>query len=51
MKEFTEDIIDSLYKEDIEGLSNKEFLSEYKNRAFSWRGKNVLLRNINILED
>ncbi len=50
MKEFTEDIIDNLVKEDIENLSNKEFLSKYKNRAFSWRGKNVLLRNIDILE-
>ena len=46
MKEFTEDIIDTLTREDIENLSNKEFLSKYKNRAFSWRGKNVLLRNI-----
>ena len=50
MKEFTQSRINSLYAEDIENLSNKEFLSEYKNRAFSWRGKNVLLRNINILE-
>ncbi len=50
MKEFTEDMIYSLYMDDIENLSNKEFLSKYKNRAFSWRGKNVLLRNINILE-
>ena len=50
MKEFTEDMIDILERKDIENLSNKEFLSKYKNRAFSWRGKNVLLRNIDILE-
>ena len=50
MKEFTEDLIHSLNMGDIENLSNKEFLSKYKNRAFSWRGKNVLLRNINILK-
>ena len=50
MKEFTEDIINTLLKEDITALSNKEFLSKYKNRAFSWRGKNVLLRNIDILQ-
>ena len=50
MKEFTRDMIHTLYIDDIENLSNKEFLSKYKNRAFSWRGKNVLLRNINILQ-
>jgi len=50
MKEFTEDIIDSLSSSDIENLSNKEFLSKYKNRAFSWRGKVVLLRNIKLIE-
>lgn len=50
MKEFTEDIIDFLSSSDIENLSNKEFLSKYKNRAFSWRGKVVLLRNIKLIE-
>ena len=51
MKEFTEDIIDSLYLEDIENLSNREFMKKYGERAFSWRGKCVLLRNIEILEN
>ena len=51
MKEFTEDIIDSLYLEDIENLSNREFMKKYGDRAFSWRGKGVLLRNIEILEN
>ena len=50
MKEFTKDMIHSLSMGDIENLSNREFLSKYKNRAFSWRGKNVLTRNIDILE-
>lgn len=48
MHEFTVDLIHSLTKEDIENLSNKEFMRKYKNRAFSWRGKNVILRNIAI---
>lgn len=48
--EFTDDLIHSLNIEDIENLSNKEFIRKYKNRAFSWRGKNVLLRNINIFK-
>ena len=50
MKEFTDDLIHSLNIEDIENLSNKEFMRKYKNRAFSWRGKNVLLRNLNIFK-
>jgi len=49
MQEFTEDIIGSLYIEDIENLSNKEFMKKYGERAFSWRGKGVLERNLKIL--
>lgn len=49
MPEFAEDLIHSLCAEDIESLSNKEFLRKYKDRAFSWRGKNVLLRNLNLI--
>ena len=48
MREFTEDLIHSLNIEDIESLSNKEFMRKYKNRAFSWRGRNVLLRNLKL---
>lgn len=50
MKEFTRDLIHSLNIEDLENLSNREFMRNYQNRAFSWRGKSVLLRNINILK-
>ncbi|MBE7034327.1 MAG: DUF1730 domain-containing protein [Ruminococcaceae bacterium] len=50
MKEFTEDIVNSLSLEDIENLSNREFMKKYGNRAFSWRGKGVLERNIKITE-
>ena len=50
MAEFTEDLIDSLSIEDLEKLSNREFMRKYKNRAFSWRGRNVLVRNLNILQ-
>lgn len=49
LREFTEDLIHSLTKEDIENLSNKEFMRKYKNRAFSWRGKNVILRNLKLI--
>ena len=50
LREFTEDLIHSLGIEDIEKLSNREFMKKYKNRAFSWRGKGVLERNIKITE-
>lgn len=34
-----------------ENISNKEFRELYKNKAFSWRGKGVLLRNQEILSE
>ncbi len=49
MKEFCTDRMDSVAKEDIEALSGREFLKKYKNRAFSWRGKKVIERNLDIL--
>ena len=50
MKEFTEDLVDSISLPDLDALSNREFMKKYKNRAFSWRGKGVLERNIKITE-
>ena len=49
MSEFTEKRVTRLKLSDLEGLSNKEFKQKYGNYAFSWRGKNVLLRNLEIL--
>ena len=49
--EFKSNIITHIKKSDFENLSNKEFKEKYKNRAFSWRGKNVLIRNLEILEN
>ena len=34
----------------LETLTNKEFKAKYGNRAFSWRGKKILIRNQNIIE-
>jgi len=48
MKEFTEDLIYFLAMEDIENLSNREFMKKYGDRAFSWREKSVMERNIKI---
>ena len=50
IKEFTENTIDKLEKEEIDNISNKEFKRRYGNRAFSWRGKNIIKRNLEIVE-
>ncbi len=46
---FKKERITNLKKEDLEALSNKEFNEKYGHRAFAWRGKSVLMRNIDIL--
>ena len=35
---------------ELEILTNKEFKAKYGNRAFSWRGKKILIRNQEIIE-
>lgn len=35
---------------ELDTLTNKEFKAKYGNRAFSWRGKKILMRNQNIIE-
>ena len=49
IEEFKTNLITHIKKSDFENLSNKEFKEKYGNRAFSWRGKNVLIRNLEIL--
>ncbi len=45
--EFSQDLITTLSIDP--GISNREFKRKYGGRAFAWRGKNVLLRNLDIL--
>jgi len=49
--EFTENRIDKLTAPDLEGLSNRTFKEKYPERAFTWRGPEVLRRNLRILAD
>lgn len=37
--------------DELEMLTNKEFKAKYGHRAFSWRGKKILMRNQNIIEE
>ncbi|MBQ2897233.1 MAG: DUF1730 domain-containing protein [Clostridia bacterium] len=50
IEDFKVNLVTKIKSSDFEGLSNKEFKQKYQNRAFSWRGKNVLLRNLDILD-
>ncbi len=47
IEEFLKEPIENLSLD--ENISNKEFKEKYGNRAFSWRGKNVILRNQKII--
>ena len=49
MPEFMCDRITELKKGDIDGLSNREFKEKYGKYAFSWRGKSVIARNLDVL--
>lgn len=49
--QFADGLIKSLSLADIEHLSNREFKEKYRDRAFAWRGKKVLERNLKIIED
>lgn len=50
IKEFKNNIITKLDYNEIERLSNKEFIRKYKNRAFSWRGRKIIKRNFDIIK-
>lgn len=50
IEEFKTDRIVSLELKDLENLSNREFKEKYGSYAFSWRGKNVLIRNLKLFE-
>lgn len=51
IKEFNENLKPRLDYEEISEISNKEFMRRYKDRAFSWRGKGVLVRNYEIIHE
>ncbi|MEG2789851.1 MAG: tRNA epoxyqueuosine(34) reductase QueG [Romboutsia sp.] len=49
IKEFKENIMTNLEYKEINSISNKEFKRRYGNKAFSWRGKNIIKRNIELI--
>lgn len=50
LPEIKQDRISTLTKEELASLSNRGFLKKYREYAFSWRGRPVLLRNLDIIE-
>lgn len=46
---FKNDLIYELDYNELNSISNKEFIRRYKDRAFSWRGKAVIMRNFEYL--
>ncbi|RDY26059.1 tRNA epoxyqueuosine(34) reductase QueG [Romboutsia weinsteinii] len=49
LEEFREDVIDELDYEEINSISNKEFKRRYSDRAFNWRGRPLIKRNMEII--
>ncbi|WFD09560.1 tRNA epoxyqueuosine(34) reductase QueG [Tepidibacter hydrothermalis] len=47
--EFTENLKHNIDYEEINTISNKEFKRRYRDRAFSWRGRKIILRNLEII--
>ena len=38
-------------RDELEGLSEKQFKQKFSDRAFTWRGKKVLIRNLELFEE
>lgn len=51
IEEFSKNIISKLEYNEINEISNKEFKRRYGDRAFSWRGKNIIKRNMELILD
>ncbi len=50
MNEFKENIKKSIDYQELLEISNNEFKKRYGNRAFSWRGKKLLVRNFELID-
>jgi epoxyqueuosine reductase len=50
IREFQEHILAQISYAEVEGISNKEFMRRYGNRAFSWRGRRLIARNFEYMK-
>jgi len=44
-------LLPRLERSDLEGLSDRQYREKYAGRAFAWRGKATMIRNLTILEE
>lgn len=51
MEEFRQDLKFNIDYEELKKISNKEFLRRYRDRAYSWRGKSIIVRNHEIINE
>ena len=51
LDDFRESLSFYIDYEELKEISNKEFLKRYKDRAYSWRGKAILVRNYEIINE
>lgn len=51
LDEFKQDLKFNIEYSELSSLSNKEFLRRYKDRAYSWRGKGIITRNHEIINE
>lgn len=50
LPEFERDRITGLSAEELSSMTNRDFETAYGDRAFSWRGKAVLIRNLSLFD-
>lgn len=50
IKDFNENLLYNIRLEEIVSMSNRNFKKNYGDRNFSWRGKNIILRNLKLIE-
>jgi len=50
-KNVQETYVKEFYNDTITNLDRKTIEETYKNRSYGWRGKNILLRNLDIIEE
>lgn len=51
IEEFYKDLILNIDEFELDSISNKEFKRKYREKAFSWRGKKIIKRNMDILKN
>lgn len=51
IEDFNLDLMYNIDLRDIDSISNRQFKRQFGNRNFAWRGREVLLRNIRLIDE